>query len=50
MPTAIISPCQASVTGPISIVGSIPIVITDGTAITLCPDGSGRRCAARLRG
>lgn len=34
MPTAIISPCQATVIGPISIVGSMPIVITDGTALT----------------
>jgi hypothetical protein len=33
MPTAIISPCHATVTGPISIVGSMPIVITD-TAVT----------------
>jgi hypothetical protein len=34
MPMAIVSPCQAMVIGPSSIVGSIPIVITAGSAVT----------------
>jgi hypothetical protein len=33
---AIVSPCQAIVTGPISIVGSIPIVITERLALMKC--------------
>src|SRR5919109_4956388 len=33
MPIAIVSPCQAIVIGPISIVGSIPIVITETLAL-----------------
>lgn len=35
IPIAIVSPCQASVTGPSSIVGSIPIVIVAACTDTL---------------
>jgi hypothetical protein len=35
MPIAIVSPCQARLIGPISIVGSMPIVITDRSTVIL---------------
>ena len=35
MPIAIVSPCQARVIGPISIVESMPIVITDRSTVIL---------------
>jgi hypothetical protein len=34
-PSAIVNPCQATVIGPNSIVGSMPIVIATGPAVTL---------------